>query len=215
MTNPTIADNKPIKVELAKGQEYYFCACGRSKSQPFCDGSHAGTGFTPKAFTADESGTAYLCACKHSQNQPFCDGSHKQFSKQQVGSEGPGLSVAASGGNKRSLPVATPTPEEPTVAFIHQLAREGLSKLGHHGPMTQALADADEDLRCLDDALEPVRSLIELAGPGLKPTVVRVATVLDREALVVQLTAPPRPDAPTEVPRAWTETGAYERPDFD
>lgn len=83
---------------------------------------------------------------------------------------------------------------------------------GHHGPMTQALADADEDLRCLDDALEPVRSLIELAGPGVKPTVERVATVLDREALVVQLTAPPRPDAPTEVPRAWTETGA-ERPE--
>lgn len=61
----------------------------------------------------------------------FCDGSHKQFSSEQVGKEGPGVSLKT---NK--TPVATPTTEEPTVAFIHQLAREGLGKLGHHGPMT-------------------------------------------------------------------------------
>lgn len=135
MKLPIIADNKPAAVVLEAGREYYFCACGRSKSQPFCDGSHAGTSFKPQAFTADEDGTAYLCACKHSSGQPFCDGSHKQFSAEQVGREGPGPS-AASPGEKRGLPVAAPTPEEPTVAFIHQLAREGLSKLGHHGTMT-------------------------------------------------------------------------------
>jgi glutamate synthase domain-containing protein 2/CDGSH-type Zn-finger protein len=128
---PIIADNKPISVGLKKGEEYYFCACGRSKTQPFCDGSHKGTDFTPKVFTAEEDGDAYLCQCKHSANTPFCDGTHKQFDADQVGKEGPGPQA-----DTASAPVATPTKEEPTVAFIHQLAREGLSKMGHHGPMT-------------------------------------------------------------------------------
>ncbi len=88
MDKPVVADNKPSVVTLEKGKEYYFCACGRSKSQPFCDGSHKGTSFTPKAFTADKDGDAYLCACKHSSNLPFCDGTHKQFSDEQVGKEG-------------------------------------------------------------------------------------------------------------------------------
>ena len=131
MSNPVIADNKPVKVALSKGQEYHFCTCGRSKSQPFCDGSHAGTSFTPKVIVSDEEGDAYLCACKHTGNAPFCDGTHKQFSNEQVGKEGPGIKSQAS-----DLPVAIATKEEPTVEFIHQLAREGLSKLGHHGSMT-------------------------------------------------------------------------------
>lgn len=131
MSNPVIADNKPVKVSLCKGQEYHFCTCGRSKSQPFCDGSHAGTSFTPRVIVADEEGDAFLCACKHTANTPFCDGTHKEFSDEQVGKEGPGLKPEAT-----KLPVATATPEEPTVAFIHQLAKEGLSKLGHHGQMT-------------------------------------------------------------------------------
>ena len=130
MNNPVIADNKPRAVELNKGEEYYFCTCGRSSKQPFCDGSHKGTNFHPQPFIAEEDGEAYLCACKHSANTPFCDGTHKQFDSGQVGSEGPGID--SSGDPAR----ATPTVEEPTVAFIHQLAREGLSKLGHHGPMT-------------------------------------------------------------------------------
>jgi glutamate synthase domain-containing protein 2/CDGSH-type Zn-finger protein len=128
---PVIADNKPKKVSLEKDQEYYFCVCGKSNKQPFCDGSHAGTSFKPKAFTAENSENAYLCACKHTQNAPFCDGSHKQFSIDMVGQQGPGISQKAD-----ALPIAVPTTEEPTVAFIHQLAREGLTKLGHHGPMT-------------------------------------------------------------------------------
>ncbi len=135
MTQPIIADNKPAKVDLTKGEEYYFCACGRSKNQPFCDGSHAGTTITPKVFTAEEDGDAYLCMCKQSGNLPFCDGTHKKFSDEQVGQEGSGveLDLKSSGSD---LPVAVATPEEPTVAFIHQLAKEGLSKIGHHGPMT-------------------------------------------------------------------------------
>ena len=89
MSNPVIADNKPVKVTLSKGQEYHFCTCGRSKSQPFCDGSHVGTSFTPKVIVSDEEQEAYLCACKHTRNAPFCDGSHQQFSDDQVGKEGP------------------------------------------------------------------------------------------------------------------------------
>jgi len=131
MTNPIVADNKPIAVNLNQGEEYHFCACGRSANQPFCDGSHKGTSITPKAFTADKDEEAYLCACKHTGNAPYCDGTHKQFSNEQIGKEGPGVDK-----NSAGAPAATPTPEEPTVAFIHQLAREGLSKLGHHGPMT-------------------------------------------------------------------------------
>ncbi len=131
MNKPIIANNKPAQVNLTKGQEYYFCACGRSANQPFCDGSHAGTDFKPKPFTAEASGEAYLCQCKHSGNLPFCDGSHKQFTAAQVGQEGPGIQS-----NQQGAPQASATKEEPTVEFIHQLAREGLSQLGHHGPMT-------------------------------------------------------------------------------
>lgn len=131
MSNPIVADNKPVKVNLSKGQEYHFCTCGKSKSQPFCDGSHVGTSFNPKVIVSDDDGEAYLCACKHTANAPFCDGSHKQFSDEHIGKEGPGLKLEPS-----ELPVAKATLEEPTVEFIHQLAREGLSKLGHHGSMT-------------------------------------------------------------------------------
>ncbi|GDY25187.1 glutamate synthase-related protein [Agarivorans sp. Toyoura001] len=130
MSKAIIADNKPKKVNLVKGDQYYFCSCGRSKAQPFCDGSHAGTGLSPKAFKAEQSGDAYLCACKTTANSPFCDGSHKQISSEQIGKEAPQASAV------NVAPSATPTTEEPTVAFIHQLAREGLSQLGHHGAMT-------------------------------------------------------------------------------
>ncbi len=130
MSNPVIADNKPVKVTLGKGQEYHFCTCGRSKSQPFCDGSHVGTDFTPKVIVSEEEGDAYLCACKHTANAPFCDGTHNNFSQEQIGTEGPGVQAKAG-----ELPTAIDTLEEPTVTYIHQLAREGLAKVGHHGPM--------------------------------------------------------------------------------
>ncbi|MBA5761117.1 CDGSH iron-sulfur domain-containing protein [Vibrio sp. 404] len=132
MSKPVIADNKPIKVKLTQDQEYYFCTCGRSSNQPYCDGSHSTTSFKPKSFIAEESGDAYLCRCKHSNNLPFCDGSHKQFSNEHVGQEGPGVQIQSA----EIAPSAIATTEEPTVEFIHQLAREGLSKLGHHGRMT-------------------------------------------------------------------------------
>ena len=110
MTNPIIADNKPKQVTLNKSEEYYFCNCGRSKNQPFCDGSHTGSPFQPQPFTPEEEGESYLCMCKHTKNIPFCDGSHKQFSNEQVGKEGPAKSV-----DETSGPVAVPTPEEPKI----------------------------------------------------------------------------------------------------
>jgi len=133
MKNPIIADNRPKRVNLNKDEAYYFCACGQSQNQPFCDGSHAGTSFKPISFQVEEE-ESYLCMCKHTQNPPFCDGSHKQFGDDKVGKEGPGVATAL--GNSNAPPKAVATPEEPTVALIHQLAKEGLSKLGHHGPMT-------------------------------------------------------------------------------
>jgi CDGSH-type Zn-finger protein len=77
MQDPIVVDKKPVAVELEPGT-YYWCACGRSSKHPFCDGSHAGTGLQPKAFTVEDGKKAvHLCACKHSGNKPFCDGAHR------------------------------------------------------------------------------------------------------------------------------------------
>lgn len=76
MSQPVIAQKSPFGVQVEQGQTYYWCACGRSKSQPFCDGSHKGSGITPVAFTAEETGEVWLCGCKHTQHRPFCDGTH-------------------------------------------------------------------------------------------------------------------------------------------
>ncbi|HVN57286.1 MAG TPA: CDGSH iron-sulfur domain-containing protein [Bacteroidales bacterium] len=76
---PKIAKKGPFEVSLESGKTYYWCACGQSKNQPFCDGSHKSTEFTPVSFTAKETGTAYLCGCKRSGNKPFCDGTHNKI----------------------------------------------------------------------------------------------------------------------------------------
>ena len=145
MKYPVIADNKPVKVTLGMGQEYHFCTCGKSKSQPFCDGAHVGSGFNPRVIVAEEAGEAWLCACKHTKNTPFCDGTHKQFRDDQVGEPGPGVDADAS-----PVPAARNTAEEPTVELIHMLAKDGLANVGHHGPMT-AMGVAKNELPLWDE----------------------------------------------------------------
>ena len=123
MAKPEIADNKPIAVTLEKGKEYYWCACGRSQNQPFCDGSHRGTEFTPAVFKAEEDGEAWLCMCKHTGNPPYCDGTHAKLPSDQ----NPGAQIQTG---------TQPTTEEPTLKRIHDMARHGLENTGHHGEMT-------------------------------------------------------------------------------
>ena len=77
MSTPTIAAKAPIPVELEAGKTYAWCSCGNSSKQPFCDGSHKGSDFSPTMFTAEDSKTAYMCQCKHASEGIFCDGSHK------------------------------------------------------------------------------------------------------------------------------------------
>lgn len=77
MSEPTIAAKNPAKVELEAGKNYAWCACGLSKSQPFCDGSHKTTDMKPLVFKVEEKKTAFLCQCKHTKNPPYCDGTHK------------------------------------------------------------------------------------------------------------------------------------------
>jgi CDGSH-type Zn-finger protein len=66
----------PFQVELVEGQAYRFCTCGRSRRQPFCDDSHAGTGKEPLTFVARATETANLCGCKETDDPPYCDGTH-------------------------------------------------------------------------------------------------------------------------------------------
>lgn len=75
MNHATIAAKHPHVCELEPGT-YHWCACGRSKNQPFCDGSHEGTDFTPRTFEIKEKQRVALCQCKQTKNPPFCDGSH-------------------------------------------------------------------------------------------------------------------------------------------
>ncbi len=76
MEKPVIAAKSPAQVNLKPGQ-YFWCACGKSANQPFCDGSHRGSEFVPVRFKLAEKQDAWLCRCKHTGNPPFCDGTHK------------------------------------------------------------------------------------------------------------------------------------------
>ena len=79
MSNPVIAAKAPMPVEVEAGKTYFWCACGQSGKQPFCDGSHAGSDFAPVKWTAAESKRVFFCACKQTKGQPLCDGSHKEL----------------------------------------------------------------------------------------------------------------------------------------
>ena len=76
MADPVVAQKAPFPVEVEAGKTYWWCTCGQSSKQPFCDGSHKGSEFTPKTFTAETAETVYFCGCKFTHNAPLCDGSH-------------------------------------------------------------------------------------------------------------------------------------------
>ena len=72
------AGSSPIGVVVEEGKSYFWCTCGKSSKQPFCDGSHKGTEFTPLAYKAEESKKVFFCTCKQTDDQPLCDGSHNR-----------------------------------------------------------------------------------------------------------------------------------------
>lgn len=78
MNEPKVAQRAPYALEVNAGT-YWWCACGRSRNQPFCDGSHQGTGLAPLEFTVAERSKIWLCGCKHTAGPPFCDGTHKKL----------------------------------------------------------------------------------------------------------------------------------------
>ena len=79
MTDPIIAQKGPMPVEVEAGKTYFWCACGKSSKQPFCDGAHKGSGIAPVKFTAEADKKLFFCGCKASAKAPFCDGTHKDL----------------------------------------------------------------------------------------------------------------------------------------
>ena len=114
-----VAGRAPKKVVLEAGKEYFWCACGRSQNQPFCDGSHTKTSFSPRKFSPAASGDAYLCMCKRTGNPPYCDGTHKAL-RAETGS------AAEKGG-------ASGSSVERHIQYIQELAQHGLEQVGAHG----------------------------------------------------------------------------------
>lgn len=76
MADPEIGGTEPVAVEVEEGKMYWWCTCGRSKGQPFCDGSHKDTDLVPQGWEAPKTGKVFLCACKRTAKGPFCDGAH-------------------------------------------------------------------------------------------------------------------------------------------
>ena len=79
MPDPAIAQKSPFATDVEAGKSYFWCACGKSANQPFCDGSHKGTDFTPVKYTAEMDGKVFFCGCKASANAPLCDGTHAKL----------------------------------------------------------------------------------------------------------------------------------------
>ena len=79
MSTPEIAQKAPYPVDVEAGKTYFWCACGQSSKQPFCDGSHKGSEFAPVKYTAEADKKVFFCGCKHSGKAPLCDGSHSKL----------------------------------------------------------------------------------------------------------------------------------------
>lgn len=80
MTDPVVASRTPFPADVEAGKSYWWCACGQSASQPYCDGTHKRLGLAPIKFDATTTGRVWLCGCKRTAHAPFCDGSHKNLS---------------------------------------------------------------------------------------------------------------------------------------
>ena len=79
MTKGEVAGNAPVAIEVEAGKAYFWCSCGKSSKQPFCDGSHKGSEFAPLKWQCEEDGRKFFCTCKQTDGEPFCDGSHKNL----------------------------------------------------------------------------------------------------------------------------------------
>jgi len=79
MAEPVVAQKSPYKIDVEAGKTYWWCACGRSARQPFCDGSHKGTGIEPLKYAAESSRPVFFCGCKATAKTPLCDGSHNKL----------------------------------------------------------------------------------------------------------------------------------------
>ena len=77
--SPKVAQKSPYPVEVEAGKSYFWCSCGQSSNQPFCDGSHKGSDFAPVKHTAEKDGKVFFCGCKHSGKGVLCDGSHSKL----------------------------------------------------------------------------------------------------------------------------------------
>jgi glutamate synthase domain-containing protein 2 len=139
MSKAEVADTKPAMVKLEAGKTYYWCSCGRSNRQPFCDGSHAGSEFEPLPVSVDEPREAALCLCKQTSNPPWCDGSHARISVEKDDTQHAADNTAR-----------LATAEEPTLDRINQLATHGLSRHGSHGEMV-AMGVPRSELPLWDD----------------------------------------------------------------
>ena len=76
MNKPQVYQKASMPVDVEQGKSYFWCSCGKSEKQPFCDGSHSGSDFTPVVYQAEKTQTVFLCGCKYSKNAPLCDGTH-------------------------------------------------------------------------------------------------------------------------------------------
>ena len=79
MPEPVMVQKAPYAIEVEAGKSYWWCACGKSTNQPFCDGTHKGSEFSPQQYTAEASKTVYFCGCRQSKNAPLCDATHRNL----------------------------------------------------------------------------------------------------------------------------------------
>jgi len=154
MAGPKIADTRPIPVDLKSGKGYHWCSCGRSSNQPFCDGSHRGTEFSPHTFQVEKDDKCFLCQCKQTRNPPFCDGSHKQITSEDLdadkGLKNTWYKVAGSG-EMQDGEIRTVQAGIKTVALVYyQEIFAALDNACPHqgGPLGEGSIECSEDGEC-------------------------------------------------------------------